>query len=316
MHIPFVLLNVFTIFNRKHRLPIERISSNPPSLPSTQQLRGMMTAPLPSLRFSTKKKHQRSAMFTPYYDILQNDTIYAVRIVLPLMKPDTTKRLAIVPMLNHHKINISGSYIPSTLVGTECAKLLSLRQPLLPVIYAPSSKSGQFNLNIALPQDIRSDSKDMNIVHDSWGILISFPRIKKCHDQMISLTSCFGTANLKPTEFSLTSPTDTATTPSLTADQKDTSTEPPARDHVDASDPASILGLEIQLPGEKWGELYKGRLFQGVLTSFTEKDGYVVWFAKFDDCEEKFNITDLLDYKLVSQDQYDQLIDRCLPPVV
>jgi len=245
-------------------------------------------------------------MFTPYYDILQNDTIYAVRIILPLMKPDTTKLLQIVPTLHHHKINISGSYIPSTLVGTECAKLLNLRQPFLPVIYAPSSKSGQFNLNISLPHDIRTDQKDLHIVHTSWGILISFPRMKKCHDQIISLTSCFGTAHLRPTV--------TVTPRAPTADTEDVSAEPSEpSEPSDPSDPASLLGMEIELPGKKWGSMYKGRTYPGVISRFTRTEGYVIWFGEFDDCQESFDITDLLDYKLVSQEQHDLLRDSCLP---
>ena len=123
----------------------------------------------------------------PAYDILHNDGLYIVRVFLPLMKDRTAQNLQITVQPNRRKCLIKGSYIPSTLIGNESAKLLRLKQPLLPIVYSEHRTTGQFELDIALPDDIRDDKQGVNVIHDCWGILISFPRRKIAHDAQINL---------------------------------------------------------------------------------------------------------------------------------
>ena len=266
---------------------------------------------------STAPRVNKTGTFTPYYDILQNDEIYAVRIIVPLMKDRTAQNLDIIVKPGLRKCLIKGSYIPSTLIGNESAKLLRLKQPLLPVIYSPTSTSGQFDLDIALPDDIRDDKHGVHVIHDCWGILISFPRRKIVHDAHINLVSCFGTAHVTAPR----TPLNSTTAIQLQIPARSSPNSPPLLDDVkgvapgdiqDPSDPRQLIGRKVIISGERWGDQWKGRQYTGFIFEYSDSDGYIIFKAQFDDCEESFDITDLLSHDLITQLEFDQLKRTCL----
>ena len=235
------------------------------------------------------------------------------------MKSKTAKAIDIRANLGHSKCTVQGSYIPSTLIGTACAKQLALKQPLLTTITSPRATTGQFKLEIALPSDIKDDDSKVHVVHDSWGILISFPRRKIIHEAEVKLVSCFGVTHLgaprqdkTPTTIrQLHIPASSTTPPPPTSSAS--SLDPVQDTAIPSTDPQILLGRAINLPGAKWGPQYKGHTYTGIIDSFIQDGDYGYWEAKFDDCRERFDITDLLKYELVSQLEYDQLKRTCYP---
>ena len=258
------------------------------------------------------KNQTLSGIFTPYYDILQNDTVYVVRTILPLMSSSTANSLSISANLGHRTCTVKGSYIPSTLIGTEPAKSVRLKQPLLAVHYSPRTTTGAFQLDIALPSDIRDEEDQIKVIHDCWGILLCFPRRKITHDANIQLASCFGLTRLGASnppqtpspQISLVVPPRTPQTP-----------PPPVVDttSIDVSDAEILMGKVIHLPGHRWGNRYKGKTYEGVIDKHYKQDGYVLWEAFFNDCRETFYLEELLEFALISQEQFDQLKGTCQP---
>ena len=273
--------------------------------------------------------------FKPTYDILENAYCYIVRIILPLMNPGDAKRISIDSNLAQKLLNVSGSYIPGCSIGNPMSTRFSLRAPLLPLICAPTSTSGWFNLRIALPTDIKDDESSIMFTHSLWGIAVRYPRRKTVGQVAISFASCFGSCNFdtpsnKPPEQTpsvtppttvttpATSPTDTPTTPTVT-DQKEDKTHDAKTPTDETNQPAltkqSLINRIITVDGSLWSSRYKGRTYQGTLTNITrqttgkcrEKDVYTV---KFVDCTEVFGLTDLRDFGAISEPEFDALNDE------
>ena len=270
--------------------------------------------------YHSRQPHNQPGVFVPYYDILHNDDLYTVRVILPLMKENTAQNLDITVQPGRRKCIVKGSYIPSTLVGNESAKLLHLKQPLLPIIYSGPNTNGQFQLNIALPDDIRDDKQGIHVIHDCWGVLISLPRRKIVRDAQINLVSCFGSARVVAPRTPQTPQTSiqlhvSARSPSppmsLTPDNKDAAADQHMDNPIDIQ-PELLIGRKIVISGERWGDQWKGKSYTGFIFKFDTTNGYVIFKAKFDDCEEDFDITDLLSHDLVSQDEFNLLKTTCL----
>ena len=68
------------------------------------------------------------------------------------------------------------------------------------------------------------------------------------------------------------------------------------------------------ISGERWGQQWKGRQYTGFIYAHEDTDGYGTFKAKFDDCEEQFDITDLLSHNLISKFEFDHLKFTCLTP--
>ena len=124
--------------------------------------------------------------FVPYYDILQNDCLYVIRCILPLMKEETAQELTIKVNLRHSKCKISGNYVPSTLIGKESNRQIKMRQPLLPIVCSDMTTTGYFELDISIPADIRDDMSKVKLIHDCWGFCISIPRRKITHGTQVA----------------------------------------------------------------------------------------------------------------------------------
>ena len=261
---------------------------------------------------------RRRTNFTPYYDILHNDAIYVVRIFLPLMEPTTVEGLTMNINLGHRKLSIGGSYFPSNLIGIESARKADLRQPLLPIIYSARIHNGQFQLDIALPSDIKDNESAIQTTHDCWGLLVTLPRRKITHEAEIQLTTCFGSAKVttgtRQSNTTLDIPPRTPRAPSLEPepelDPNTPTTPPPA---IAQSDPKSLLGLVLTISGDKWGDQWKGRQYKGTITRFyrSKKDQHIFFIAQFEDVSEKLWLNELLSGKHISQEHYDLLKPTC-----
>ena len=230
------------------------------------------------------------------------------------MTSTTAKALDIKLNFGHRKCMVNGSYIPSTLIGQGLAKELGLSQPLLPLIYAPSSRIGQFHLEIDLPEDIRDDGEgDIPIRHNSWGILISLSRRKTVNEGRINLTSCFGNTTLSRKPSTLLSPDPVRQVhipPAITTPPPRTPKPSPTHPSTTPSKslPESLIGKQVQLPDSKWGPEYNGQIYTGRIDTYTT-DGqyggnYVWWEIQFQDCRDKFDLDDLLKYLIITVDEY------------
>ena len=301
-----------------HRMTIDMTT---PHMPTTQCLsfptpNHKKRARTTSLR--TVKKH-KGFNFEPYYDILHNNHIYVVRVFLPLMKPETVQGIDTKVNMAYRQIVMTGSYFPSTLIGIESAKKASLQQPLLPVVYANKDKCGQFQLTITLPADIKDSEERIQMTHDCWGITITVPRRKICHDAEVQLTTCFGSAKVTsgPPQTSSTlqvpprAPRNTHKEPEI--DPTTPESPPPT---VSKADPKSLLGKILTVPGEKWGAQWKGRTYKGTITHFhrSRKDKHIYFTAEFDDVTEQLWLDELLKAKHISQECYDLLEPICNHP--
>ena len=290
---------------------IERdLTNNPPPIPTPKKKRA--TYDTPTYITPTNKRPKRyNGTFTPYHDILQNNEIYTVRIILPLMHPDAVRLLSMNINLAMRKCTISGSYWPSTLIGCKSAEVIHLGQPLLPIIYAPPQHNGQFALEIALPSDIKDDVTNINSIHDSWGLLIPIPRRKITQETDINMSSCFGTTKLSINEMPITPPK-----PFTMFDTKESSTPPaPIQDWKITEDPTSLIGMKVNIDGALWGANYKGQKFAGTIKhcEINNDDGFHYFTINFQDCRETMYLDELRNYEFITADQYDILKAQCTP---
>ena len=274
-----------------------------------------------------RSKHRRtsstpSGNFSPYYDILYNQTVYMVRIFLPLMKPKAVNALKFSVNMGRRQCTVEGCYWPSTLIGEKAAKVVNMRVPLLPSIYAPEEANGTFYLEIGLPSDIKDDDQAIQVVHDSWGVLLRFRRRKIVHEAHIVMSSCFGgttvsTPNSTTTRAEQKSPALPQTRP--TAPFQVLASPTVELKTVVTADPKSLIGREVQVCGSQWGDAYKDRKFTGSITStWTGNDdvrgfGYEYFKVSFEDCTEDFCLDELLEKKFITDAEHAVLAPACIP---
>jgi len=156
--------------------------------------------------------------------------------------------------------------------------------------------------------------------------------MKRCTDNQIAMTSCFGTTKLQgnmdtPRQVSAmdtpSSPTMSRTDPNTASiENKSESKDDPSPSTVsnvvastttESSDPQTLMGLKVKLDGRHWGKTFRGRQYIGRIVDYDIKDGYATFFVKFDDCTEKFDIDDLKKHKLITLQQHSLLQPSCLP---
>ena len=262
-------------------------------------------------RTMARENIQLSGTFTPFYDIIHNDYLYCVRVFLPLMTARAANKLTFAISLAQRTCSISGSYWPSTRIGTKSADILSLTQPMLPIDYAPERNNGQFSIHVNLPPDIKDDKQNFQTIHDCWGLLIPFPKRKITQTANISLTSCFGS-----TKISM-QPARTSAAPST---NRPRAQEPEGEDDsggpwVITEDPQSLLGKPVILDGLRWDARFKGRFYPGKITLVKqdEKDQYYYFTISFDDCKETLFLDELREEKLITEDEYNLLLPTCVP---
>jgi hypothetical protein len=271
---------------------------------------------------NSRKRHiqTQSGIFVPYFDILSNDTIYTVRIIMPLMTETAVQQMDMSMELGHRKLTISGNYIPSTLIGQDPAKRIKLRQPLLPIIYSAPKTSGKFDLEISLPDDVHDMKEKIQVLHTAWGILVVLPRRKIVQESDIDLVSCFGQTSFKPAIS--TSTTDLKQVPTVSSPTQDKDQDRDAPEDLDSEEEASalepdfLIGRAVTMPGIKWGKRYAGHDYEGIIRSFQESQkfpGYMIFNATFDNCPETFDIDDLLEMNNIDQALYDRLEAACMP---
>ena len=269
-------------------------------------------------------KRRKHGGFTPHYDILHNDHKYVVRVFLPLMKERTAQLLEVKVNLALRTLKIVGNYFPGHLVGKKASQEIKLQQPLIPIIYAPQSCHGNFEMVIRLPSDIKDNVPTIQSIHDCWGLIYVFTRRKITRETTIDLTTCFGNARLttmnstKSTRRSIenkdtTQPQINMDTPPHT--QQPTTKDNNGEDWKFTADPDCLIGLPVTLPGERWSQLFKGRAYLGFITSFKQdqKDGYYYFSVVFDDCVETFYLDELLKEKVITTEQYELLKPQCNP---
>ena len=300
--------------NRTH-IPNMTGSTNNESTPS--QSNNTFTTPSPSTR-----KRKFSTMFEPYYDILNNDTVYVVRIFLPLMKPKTARNLNITmnPLLR--QLSISGTYFPSHLIGVECAKHIKLKQPLRSTIYAPKNTNGQFSIAITLPSDIKDTSSTIQSTHDCWGITFVFPRRKIAKDAKVQLVSCFGSTNIRTprstaSPSSPSTPTTTNQSINVTMRQRTSPTQsPPSTGAIPDDDPKSLIGKSVQIDGKCWGDAWAGQIYDGTIYDCyrSDTDNYTYWKIQYDDVTEDYWLDELREHNMISQNEYEKLKPKSTPP--
>ena len=270
----------------------------------------------------TPIKRRKHGGFTPHYDILHNDYKYVVRVFLPLMKQRTAQLLQVKVNLALRTLKIMGNYFPGHLVGSKASQEIKLKQPLIPIIYAPQSFHGNFEILVRLPSDIKDSMSTIQSIHDCWGLTYVFPRRKITRETTIDLTSCFGNARLttmnsnKSTRRS-TESKDT-TQPQINMNTSSRPTEQPEKNAEDwkfTADRNCLIGLPITIPGERWSKLFKGHEYTGFITSceLNDKDGYYYFTVFFEDCEEKFCLDELLKEKFITTEVYDLLKPQCNP---
>jgi hypothetical protein len=200
---------------------------------------------------------------------------------------------------------------------------LKLGQPLFPVTYAPKYVNGQFELQIALPEDIKDTTTTIKTIHDSWGLLIPFARRKITHEANVNLTSCFGCTTLSTTPATVSARLVTTTEISTghPLESMSPTANPVAPEEVKGtskvtSDPESLIGKEVSIAGDRWAGPYKGKMYAGSIVSCnkSEEDDYVYFDLRFDDCTETMYLDELLELALISQDDYNILAPTCNPP--
>ena len=142
------------------------------------------------------KNNRRRDKFTPYYDILENNHCYVIRVVLPLMDEGDAKGITFDCNMAKKSLNVSGSYIPGCHIGDQVIQQFGIQSPLLSVIHSPMHTTGWFDIHIPLPTDVKDDESALNIAHVPWGIAIYLPRRKTTGSVAINFSSCFGSVNL------------------------------------------------------------------------------------------------------------------------
>ena len=111
---------------RPRRISLDSLSSQSTSNTNT---------PLPRPPGSTNSR--RRDKFTPYYDILENNHCYVIRVVLPLMDEKDAKGITFNCNLAKKSLHISGSYIPGCNIGDEAHKQFRIQTPLLSTFHFP-----------------------------------------------------------------------------------------------------------------------------------------------------------------------------------
>ena len=101
------------------------------------------------------KNNRRRDKFTPYYDILENNHCYVIRVVLPLMDEGDAKGITFDCNMAKKSLNVSGSYIPGCHIGHQVIQQFGIQSPLLSVIHSPTHTTGWFDIHIPLPTDVR-----------------------------------------------------------------------------------------------------------------------------------------------------------------
>ena len=262
-------------------------------------------------------KRSTTSPFTPYHDILLNDSIYVVRCILPLMATETAEKLKIKINLLHRKISITGNYLPSNLIGRESSKQILPTQPLLPTIPSGIHTTGYFELDISVPTDIRTDLSNVKLIHDCWGLCFSFPRVKIQHDCDVQLTSCFGVTptignarkgkSTPPVEMSVPKRTNSTAAP------PDTEAKAPITP-VDIADPSRLINMSVSVDGKLWGNAWAGKTYKGIIVKcedLLKTEGYVRWTIQFEDICTPFELDDLLNENVITQTEHDALKPSC-----
>ena len=172
-----------TPVHHQRRMSLDSLSS---------QSTGRSITPRPSGMTNSRRRDQ----FTPYYDILENNHCYVIRLVLPLMDPRDAKSITFNCNLAKKRLDVSGSYIPGCHIGEEAHTQFRIQTPLLSVIHSPTHTTGWFDLHIPLPTDVKDDETELNITHVSWGIAVYLPRRKTINTVHINFASCFGSVNV------------------------------------------------------------------------------------------------------------------------
>jgi len=267
--------------------------------------------------------------FTPHYDILYNDQIHVIRVFLPVMKPETAQAIKVTTMYQMSSVTIHGAYIPSTLIGKAMRQKVQLKQPLLLLKPSPAENTGHFKLEIDLPNDVYAKEDSISIFHECWGIMIKLNRMPRKDSTSLNFVSCFGAAAIKKkktkkiTSSSVfdfpdpSSPSDVTTNGTLGDVKMEDAQQdqPPTDTNSKELVPKDLVGTSFALDGAHWGKTFKGKEYMGIINgvvhNYNGYDGYVVWNAAFDDCEEVFELDDLLAMDVIILEQYDKLADQC-----
>ena len=154
------------------------------------------------------KNNRRRDKFTPYYDILENNQCYVIRVVLPLLDEADAQGITFDCNFAQKRLNISGSYIPGCHIGDQVRQRFGIHSPLLSVIHSPMHTTGWFDISIPLPTDVKDDEDALNIAHILWGMAIYLPRRKTTGTVAINFSSCFGSVNLTRESTAMTQPLD------------------------------------------------------------------------------------------------------------
>ena len=274
------------------------------------------------------KKAARQNVFIPYYDVLQNEHTYVVRIFLPLVTPQEMKSIKIDSNLSRKTLNISGTYIPGSNIGQNLVGLFGIRRPLQPIFYQPANHYGPFDLQVALPSDIQDYKDSVKVGHECWGVAFQYVRRKQIEHASIHLSSCFGSCHVESDEKII---------PDSTVDQSSTSAVNTANDVLNHAVPErsnqqfdalaeaassniapvrpTLLGRSVSVPGEMWGAQYNGTTYTGYVRKCTRNTvgpnaGFDTYRVVFEDCTDEFSLSDLKSFGVIAEDEFTLLFDK------
>ena len=76
----------------------------------------------------------------------------------------------------------------------------------------------------------------------------------------------------------------------------------------------NLLGRSVSVEGSVWGSPYAGKQYHGTITeiirhtSGPNKD-FDTYHVKFDDCTDQFSLSDMLQFRFITQEEHDLLFD-------
>jgi hypothetical protein len=273
------------------------------------------------------KKAAMRNVFIPYYDVLQNEDTYVVRIFLPLVTPQEMKSIKIDSNLSRKTLNISGTYIPGSNIGQNLVGLFGIRRPLQPIFYQPANHYGPFDLQVALPSDIQDYQDSVKVGHECWGVAFQYARRKQIEHASIHLSSCFGSCHVDSDEKKTQDGTvdESSTSAVNTADDVSNNAVPERSDHQSVLAEAAsssialarptLLGRSVSVPGEMWGPMYNGTTYTGYVRRCTRNTvganaGFDTYRVVFEDCTDEFSLSDLKSFGVITEDEFTLLFDK------
>ena len=135
-------------------------------------------------------------------------------------------------------------------------------------------------------------------------------------DRKVQKTKSPTTQRSKPSPDATTQKTQTRTKPAKKTTHSSNPSSAAASQEITSTDTPkpNLLGRSVSVEGSVWGSPYAGKQYHGTITeiirhtSGPNKD-FDTYHVKFDDCTDQFSLSDMLQFRFITQEEHDLLFD-------